>query len=157
MRLYLAGPLFTPYERGFIAEYGARLRAEGYECFIPHEHSLKTDDLSARAVFEKDGEGLFRAHAVVALLDGPMIDDGTACEIGLFYGLMQQDQNRKGVVGLLTDSRQDRVRENMEGKGLNLYVLGCIEATGGRVVQTIDEILPILATWRQELEEAGST
>lgn len=155
MKLYLAGPLFTPYERRFIAEYGARLRAEGFDCFIPHEHALDPNDLSARAVFEKDGEGLFVANAVVALLDGPMVDDGTACEIGLFYGLKQRDRDKKGVIGLLTDSRQAEVRENMEGKGLNLYVLGCIEATGGRVVNTVDDALPILRAWRDELEAGG--
>lgn len=152
MKLYLAGPLFTPYERQFIAEYGMRLRAEGFDCFIPHEQALDPDNFSARAVFDKDGTGLFAAHAVVALLDGPMVDDGTACEIGLFYGLMQHDATKKGIVGLLTDSRQAEVRAHREGKGLNLYVLGCIEASGGRVVQTVDDLLPILQAWRTDLE-----
>lgn len=155
MKLYLAGPLFTPYERRFIAEYGAILRREGFDCFIPHEQALDPDNLTPRAIFEKDGEGLFPAHAVVALLDGPMVDDGTACEIGLFYGLQQRDRNKKGIVGLLTDSRQAEVRQHMEGKGLNLYVLGCIEATGGCVVNTVQDALPILRRWRAELEGEG--
>jgi len=155
MKLYLAGPLFTPYERRFIAEYGARLREAGFDCFIPHEHALDPNDLSPRAVFAKDGEGLFAADAVVALLDGPMVDDGTACEIGVFYGLRRGNPRKKGVIGLLTDSRQAEVRAHMEGKGVNLYVLGCIEATGGRVVHSVEEALLILNAWRAELEAEG--
>ena len=64
---------------------------------------------------------------MLALLDGPMVDDGTACEIGIFYALMQSDATKKGVVGLLTDLRGLRG----ESSGLNLFVEGCIEATGG--------------------------
>jgi nucleoside 2-deoxyribosyltransferase len=158
MRLYLAGPLFTPYERSFIGEYGSRLRQEGFDCFIPHEHWLDGAELTPQAVFQKDGAGLMEADAVLALLDGPMVDDGTACEIGLFYGLKQRDPRKKGVIGLLTDSRQGAPADgsagsstNLEGKGLNFYVLGCIEATGGTVVQTVDDALPWLRRWQAEL------
>lgn len=156
MRIYFAGPLFTPYERAFIAENAARLRAAGFEVFVPHENALPAGEVTAQTVFRKDGEGLFPANAVVALLDGPMIDDGTACEIGVFYGLRQHDPTKKGVLGLLTDTRARRAREHvMEGKGLNLYVLGCLEEMG-QVCGSIDECLPILRRWAAELErEAG--
>ncbi len=40
MRIYFAGPLFTPYERGYIDECAAQLRADGFEVFVPHEHEL---------------------------------------------------------------------------------------------------------------------
>ncbi len=144
MRIYFAGPLFTPYERGYIDECAARLRAEGFEVFVPHEHELAQSDTTPAWIFAKDMDGLGPADAVLALLDGPMIDDGTACEIGLFYGQMQSNPAKKGVVGLLTDLRGTRGESN----GVNLFVEGCIEASGGSIVETFDEALAVLQGWR---------
>ena len=81
----------------------------------------------------------FRSH-----LDGAMVDDGTACEVGIFYALMQSDPTKKGIAGLLTDLRSTR---GHEGHGLNLFVEGCIEA-GGRVCGSLDEVVEVLAGWR---------
>lgn len=144
MRVYLAGPLFTPYERSFIDECVARLRADGIEVFVPHENVLATGNTAAATIFAKDWQGLSDADAVVAVLDGPMVDDGTACEIGIFYALMQSDSTKKGIVGLLTDLR-GTLRH--EGHGLNLFVLGCIEAAG-KVCNSMDEVAAALAAWR---------
>jgi nucleoside 2-deoxyribosyltransferase len=144
VRVYLAGPLFTPYERSFIDECVARLRAEGFDVFVPHENVLATGDTSAATIFAKDWKGLSDADAVVAVLDGPMVDDGTACEIGIFYALMQADAAKKGIVGLLTDLR-GTLRH--EGHGLNLFVHGCIEAAG-KVCNSMDEVAAALAEWR---------
>ena len=144
MRVYFAGPLFTTYERSFIDECVARLRADGIEVFVPHENVLATGNTAAATIFEKDWQGLSDADAVVAVLDGPMVDDGTACEIGIFYALMQSDSTKKGIVGLLTDLR-GTLRH--EGHGLNLFVLGCIEAAG-KVCNSMDEVAAALAAWR---------
>jgi nucleoside 2-deoxyribosyltransferase len=94
-------------------------------------------------VFAVDAEGVESADAVLALLDGPSVDDGTACEIGLFHGLKQRDPERKGVVGLLTDLRAERRGEF----ATNLFVRGCIEAGGGAVVGSLDDALAILHGW----------
>jgi nucleoside 2-deoxyribosyltransferase len=151
MQIYFAGPLFTPYERGFIDECAAKIRATGIEVFVPHEQSaFREGPITAKKVFDKDFAGLGPANAVLAILDGPMVDDGTACEIGMFWGLKQNDPTKKGVLGLLTDSRNLRVRDQMEGKGVNLYVLGVIEDIG-QVVYSVDEAIPILKRWAEEL------
>lgn len=139
MRIYFAGPLFSPHERRFIDECAARLRAEGHDVFVPHEHELALDDVSAESIFAKDMVGLGSADAVVALLDGPMIDDGTACEIGIFWGLAQSDPSKKGVIGLNTDFRGAR----------NRFVLGCLGRMGG-VVETIDDAVEVLRAWESE-------
>ena len=144
MRVYFAGPLFTPYERSFIDECAARLRAEGIEVFVPHENALAAGDTSPATIFTKDWKGLSDANALVALLDGPTVDDGTACEIGIFYALMQSDPTKKGIVGLLTDLRGTL---GHEGHGVNLFVLGCIEAAG-KVCGSLDEVREVLAEWR---------
>jgi nucleoside 2-deoxyribosyltransferase len=144
VRVYLAGPLFTPYERSFIDGCAGRLRADGIEVFVPHENALAAGETSAATIFAKDWQGLSEADAVVAVLDGPMVDDGTACEIGIFYALMQADSTKKGIVGLLTDLRSTR---GHEGHGLNLFVLGCIEAAG-KVCNSMDDVAAVLAEWR---------
>jgi len=144
MRVYFAGPLFTPYERSYIDECTARLRSEGIEVFVPHENALATGDTSPATIFEKDWKGLSEANAVVALLDGAMVDDGTACEVGMFYALMQSDPAKKGIIGLLTDLRSTL---GHEGHGLNLFVEGCIQA-GGKVCGSLDEVVDVLAGWR---------
>jgi hypothetical protein len=140
--VYFAGPLFTEYERGFIGDCAERLRAEGFEVFVPHEHALLDAEATATGIFAADWAGLERADALLALLDGPSVDDGTACEIGVFHGLMRADPARKGIVGLLTDLRGAR-----GGGGLNLFVRGCIEASG-EVVPTLDDAVAVLRRWR---------
>ena len=148
MRIYLAGPLFTPYERRFLDECAARLRAEGFDVFVPHEHALALGDTSADVIFTKDWDGLSNADAVLAILDGPQTDDGTACEIGIFYALMRNDPEKKGIVGLVTDMRATR-DSNREGevKGLNLFVVGCIEAAG-TICTDLDAAQAVLEAWR---------
>ena len=144
MRVYLAASIFTPYERAFLDDCAARLRAEGFDVFVPHEQGLIGVDVTAEAVFAVDAAGVESADAVLAVLDGPSVDDGTACEIGLFHGLKQRDPERKGVVGLLTDLRAERRGEF----ATNLFVRGCIDASGGAVVDSLDDALAILRGWR---------
>jgi hypothetical protein len=144
VKIYFAGPLFTPYERAFIDDCAARLRDEGFDVFVPHEHELAQADTTPAWIFEKDWQGLAPADAVLALLDGPMIDDGTACEIGIFYGLQRSDPAKKGIVGLLTDLRGSRGESN----GVNLFVEGCIEASGGEIVADLDAAVAVLRRWR---------
>jgi nucleoside 2-deoxyribosyltransferase len=149
MKIYFAGPLFTPYERGFIDECAAQLRAAGFDVFVPHEHELALDGtVTAERIFAEDWAGLSEANAVLALLDGPTIDDGTACEIGIFSAQMRSDPEKRGIVGLVTDLRASR-RSNRDGeaRGLNLFVVGCIEAAGA-IVTSLDEAQAVLEGWR---------
>ena len=149
MKIYFAGPLFTPSERRFIDECAVQLRAAGFDVFVPHEHELALDGtVTAERIFAKDWSALSEAKAVLAVLDGPVIDDGTACEIGIFYGLMRSDESKKGIVGLVTDMRATR-DSNREGevKGLNLFVVGCIEAAG-TICTDLDAAQAVLESWR---------
>jgi nucleoside 2-deoxyribosyltransferase len=146
MRVYLAASMFTSYERAFLDDCAARLRAEGFDVFVPHEQGLSGRDATAEKIFAVDAGGIESADAVLAVLDGPAVDDGTACEIGLFHGLKQRDPERKGVVGLLTDLRAERQGEF----AVNLFVRGCIDASGGAVVDSLDAALAILHHWRSD-------
>ena len=194
MKIYFAGPLFTPYVRQFISEHAKILRENGIDVFVPHEKSLmditseKIDALisegllspedlngkppaatvlemvrkgrltreqvglpeyTAENVFDTDYEGLSTADAVLAVLDGTQVDDGTACEIGIFYGLSLKDPAKKGIVGLMTDSRGIRKKET--GYGLNLFVLGVLEELGP-IYDNFEDVLAQLKSWDEEIK-----
>jgi nucleoside 2-deoxyribosyltransferase len=153
VKIYFAGPLFTPYERDFIDRCAAQLRAAGFDVFVPHEHELALDaTVTAERIFAKDRAALSEANAVLAILDGPMIDDGTACEIGIFYALMRSAPEKRGIVGLVTDLRATRDTEREgEARGLNLFVVGCIEAAG-EICTSLDAAQAVLERWRGPVE-----
>jgi hypothetical protein len=146
MKLYLAGPMFTPAERDFIDRLADRLEASGHSCFVPHRQQFSP--LDAPTVFAVDGAGLRDAEAVVAWLDGPMVDDGTACEIGIFTELIRSDPDRhRGIIGLTTDWRIWRIRDaGAAGHGINFFVGGAIE-TNGTLVWSIEDVEATLAEW----------
>lgn len=154
MRIYFAGPLFTPYERSYIDQCASKLRAEGFEVFVPHEIELP-NPVTAKFIFDVDSKEVMRANAVLALLDGPMVDDGTASEIGIFWAAMRSDSNKKGIIGLVTDTRVIRDRNMIDGKGINLFVRGCVEDVG-EVVDNFEKALPILRKWRSELPASNT-
>ena len=92
-----------------------------------------------------DAEGLRSANALVAWLDGPMVDDGTACEIGMFAELVRSGgEHYRGIVAIATDLRLERRRQqSVVGGGMNLFVGGAIESCG-TIVHTIDEVVASL-------------
>lgn len=145
MRLYLAGPLFSDAERSWLDALGARLRTEGFDCFVPHEHFTELADVTLEQVYQIDTEGLRSANALVAWLDGPMIDDGTACEIGMFAELVRSGgEHYRGIVAVATDLRLERRRQqSVVGGGMNLFVAGAIESCG-KIVHGVDEIAAAL-------------
>ena len=153
MKVYCAGPLFSQAERDFLAGCARRLRGEGFDCFVPHEAELGAEP-TPEGVFDLDFEALARADALLAWLDGPQVDDGTACEIGLFHGLMRQPgSRRKGIVGFATDLRLERRRAFWDHGGINLFVAGAIRRAG-RLCWSFDDAVAQLAAWRRELEGA---
>jgi hypothetical protein len=144
VRVYLAGPLFSEAERSFLDEVAARLRADGFECFVPHEAFDPTVDVTPERVYRVDGEVLRGSNAVLAWLDGPMVDDGTAAEIGAFAELVRADgAAHRGIVGLVTDLRLARRRGVAVGDGMNLFVVGAIESCG-RICWSIDDAIAAL-------------
>ena len=152
MKIYFAGPLFTSYERDYISACARVLRQHGIDPFVPHESpkGVKPDDGRSRAkrCFDNDFSGINEASAMLALINGVEVDDGTACEIGIFHSLKQHDPNRKGIVALHDDWR---TREGGEGKGINSFVLGCLKEVGV-VCHTLDEAVEQLVAWKLELE-----
>jgi nucleoside 2-deoxyribosyltransferase len=77
-------------------------------------------------------ERIDKSDAVMAILDGVDVDSGTAAEIGYAFA------KGKKVYGIRTDFRL--AGDNI-GATVNLQVQYFIEASGGRVVATLDEFL----------------
>lgn len=104
MKIYQAGPLFSLAEQNFHRELKKALEQYGHEVIWPFElfgpKEVKSWGWNApRCIMLEDSQALLSCDIVVALLDGPQVDDGTAWEIGFAYA--------KGipVIGLRTDFR----------------------------------------------------
>ena len=97
MKLYFAGPLFSAAERAWNAELAAAIRNGGHEVFLPQD---KERGLDAAGIFTTDVGGIDRADVLVAIMDGPAPDAGTAWEVGYAYG-------KKPIVLVRTDFRTE--------------------------------------------------
>jgi nucleoside 2-deoxyribosyltransferase len=106
MKVFIAGPLFSQAEREFNVRVEEELRRHGFKTFLPQRDVGRLDELIAkegdrayRTIFDQDLKGLDQADAVVAILDGPDADSGTAFEVGYAFA------RGKPVIGLKTDMR----------------------------------------------------
>lgn len=123
MRLYLAGPLFTQAERDFNLTLAARLEAAGYTVFLPQRDVPPATGAGySGRVFKAEVEALKHAAVVVAVCDGPQVDDGTAWEIGYAFA--------RGipVIGVRTDIRAVGPEEK-----INLMIEQSLTATARSV------------------------
>ena len=100
MNLYIAAPLFTEAERAFNVVLARALEAERHRVYLPQRDTPAAEGAGrTAAIFAANLSALIRADAVVAVCDGPQVDDGTAWEIGYAYSRNTQ------VFGLRTDTR----------------------------------------------------
>lgn len=88
-------------------------------------HSISTK------IAERNAENIRKCDLMLAVLDGVDVDSGAASEIGYAFAL------GKRIYGLRTDFRQ--AGEN-GGVCVNLQVQYWIEASGGWIVQSINEL-----------------
>lgn len=142
MKIYLAGPLFSEAERAWLLSLKRQIEEKGrseagditviwpWELFLPGEvESLGSG--ASKEIFRRCRDALDECDTVVALLDGPMVDDGTAWEIGYAFA------RKKRIIGIRTDIRRTG---ECEGACANAMIEhGC-----GRVVKSTEEIMDML-------------
>lgn len=126
LKIFIAGPLFSQAEREFNLKVDEFLREHGFETFLPQREVSelwgrvrKPGRRAYRTIYEEDLQGLEQADVVVAILDGPDVDSGTAFEVG--YACARG----KPVIGIKTDVRiftQNEEVNNMLAQGARTLV-----------------------------------
>ena len=158
LRIYMAGPLgFSEAGRHF---YNSVLvpfvKSLGYEVLDPWgltdprkieavqrmpygpERRAAWRTLN-REVGATNRAAIDRAHGVVAILDGPDVDSGTAAEIGYAFA------RGKLIVGYRGDFR---LSSDNEGSTVNLQVEFFIHESGGTIVNRYEDLGPSLRPLR---------
>lgn len=126
--IYVAGPLFNPKERQFNEELRDILNPF-FDVFLPQEDAGMREDSDPEELFREDIEALDECDYLLIVLDGAVVDDGAAFELGYAYS--------EGVdcYGLQTDDRR------LLPEGNNLM----IENACKEIFQSKDE----LAEWAE--------
>ena len=105
--LYLAGPLFTEAERSF-NETLRNVLSEFFDVYLPQEagligelmkHGIGPSESSER-IYEACMAALKKCDVLLIVLDGVMVDDGSAFELGIAHA------RKVPRFGYLTDDRK---------------------------------------------------
>ncbi|MEK7503772.1 MAG: nucleoside 2-deoxyribosyltransferase [Patescibacteria group bacterium] len=118
--VYLAGPLFGIADRHHNLLLARELEQFGFEVILPQKEALKffkDGKFDLKAVCKNCFEGATKSDVVVANIDGPSADDGTAIEVGMAIS-KQKNQTFPGrlrtnplVICVRTDFRTASDRE----------------------------------------------
>ena len=167
MKLYVASPLgFSEAGRAFSRQrLLPRLRRAGHTVLDPWalpegaaiERARRRPYGRARrdllvvanaAAARANQETIDRADALVAVLDGPDVDSGTAAEIGYAFA------RGKPIVGYRGDGR---LACDNEGAMVNLQVEYFIRASGGAIVTRLADIAHALSGVRRRPSARASS
>jgi len=161
--VYLAGPLgFAESGRDFQnCQLIPLIKGAGFDVLNPWELTSK-DLIRAAADLEygierrrkwqevnftigtNNAEAIRRSDLLVAVLDGPDVDSGTAAEIGFASAL------GKPIVGYRSDLR---ISADNEGATVNLQVEYFVRKTGGTIVRDLDSLREELALLRTQFKD----
>jgi len=157
-KIYLASPYgFTQSTRGFLQELKSELRKRGHKVIDPwdegaeqfkgfkgREGRMSPEERAAelrllnRRIGDLNRRAIEGVEVVVAVLDGPDVDSGTASEVGFAFA------RGKTIFGYRGDIRL--TGEN-EATLVNLQVQYWIEESGGRrgrLMRTVPDLLAAL-------------
>lgn len=133
-RIYWAAPLFTEAQRLFNSALARSISAHGIGVYLPQTYDIDKDaPVWQQRVFARNCTEIDASHAVVAVLDGCLVDDGTAWEVGYAYAIATP------IIGVHTDFRT----VGREGR-VNLM----IEQACTEIVEDIHAPEIVEAVWR---------
>ena len=146
--IYLAGALFSEAERDWHLKTKQLLLDEAEkrkkELALIWPYELITQEeiafLGKKArfeIFNRCKKGLDKSNIVIALLDGTQVDDGTAWEIGYFFGTKAADYK---IIGIRTDFRS-------AGESNDAIVNAMIEMACDKIVYNRKELLSEVFCW----------
>jgi nucleoside 2-deoxyribosyltransferase len=153
LQIYLAGPLFTESQRDWLKKLKIELEAlttskdRPIKVIWPYElvgeaEMASLGHLARGEIFFRCKASLEQTHTLIALLDGPQVDDGTAWEIGYFYAKKRLEQK---IIGIRTDFRR-------AGESREATVNAMIEISCDLVVKDKEAALEIVAQINQKRE-----
>jgi nucleoside 2-deoxyribosyltransferase len=132
-QIYLAAPLFTQGEKEFNSKVYKSLKDNNYEVFLPQK---ECEGLQGENIYKKCLLGLQSSSLVVAILDGPDADSGTAWECG--YAVSQGIP----VIAVRTD-----LRHSGDIRGFNAmlyYSASKIVEGSNKVIEEIVNAIQVL-------------
>lgn len=150
MKVYFANGLFSQADAEFNAKIVAKIRAQYplVEVYLPQKNASindKNNYANSLMIAKADTDEVLASDLLIAVLDGPTIDNGVASEIGVAY------QAKVPIIGLYTDTRRlgadnqqklnalQEVAEN-QFHYLNLYTTGLIKLNG-KIVTSVDDLV----------------
>ena len=145
MKIYFAAPLFSEAEREFNVKMTNELRKEGFDVFLPQEHSEITEipdtDEKRRKLltgfFTNDIEAIDGSDILLIVLDGRVPDEGACFELGYAYA------RGKICVGLKTDSRVSEMGTD------NAMIVGSL---GDNIAKDLDSLTTMLKSIKAIIE-----
>jgi Nucleoside 2-deoxyribosyltransferase len=108
MKIVLTGISATPYAREYISNAARTIRERGHQVFVPHEGSWQPPDNPAEADrfdFETTYQALRDADLLMAVLDGYIVDDAVAAQLGAFHAHAREGSRPRRIIGILHDTR----------------------------------------------------
>jgi nucleoside 2-deoxyribosyltransferase len=136
VKVFLAAPLFSEAEQEFNSKIAKKLRENGFEVWLAQEAPFieQGTHREKKMIYEGDISALKTSDAVVAVLDGAVVDAGVANEIGYAKAL------GKPILGLKTDYRTfSRMEE------VNLM----LEVPLTKICKSLDGIIGLLGKMKQ--------
>ncbi len=151
--VYLASPLgFSEATWAYMEQLEQAIKGAGHDLINPFRlfgpevfisMSKMKDEKGRKAALVKlnnqvagvNAESIKQCEILVAVLDGPDVDSGTASEVGYAYGL------GKKIIGLRSDIRH--AGEN-EACMVDLQVEYFIHNSGGEIVRSLEELMDAL-------------
>jgi nucleoside 2-deoxyribosyltransferase len=145
MKIYLAGPLFTEPEQNWLRELKSKIEVLANDVDVVWPYDLvspedmgKWGDNAKHEIFALCEKHLKEADLLIALLDGPLVDDGTSWEIGCFYSIRKENQP---IYGIRTDFRS---AGDVPGAQVNLMIdcsCDCIFSSVEGLLEKLKEVL----------------
>ena len=90
MKIYFANALFSHADFDYNAKLAAQIRTAipKVDLYVPQENAAinnKEAYADSKMIAEADTQRLEAADLMIAILDGPVIDNGVATEVGVAY------------------------------------------------------------------------
>ena len=120
-KIYLSGPLFSAAEVAWGKQLLAHLSEHLGNAKIIWPHEIIPEGANPEQIFKANLQALNQCDLMVAILDGPQVDDGTSWEIGYFFS-----QGKK-ILGIRTDFR--RAGESVESRVNLMIECSCVMVT----------------------------